>query len=118
MKELLEDAARRAISYLDSLNARRVYPTPEAIANLEKLDEPLPDEPTEPEAVMRLLDEICTPATMAMAGPRFFGFVIGGSLPVTLAANWLVGSKQRALRGHTGDCPAGAGRPALADRPL
>jgi glutamate/tyrosine decarboxylase-like PLP-dependent enzyme len=92
MKELLEDAARRAISYLDSLNARRVYPTPEAIANLEKLDEPLPDEPTEPEAVMRLLDEICTPATMAMAGPRFFGFVIGGSLPVTLAANWLAGA--------------------------
>jgi len=29
---------------------------------------------------------------MAMAGPRFFGFVIGGSLPVTLAANWLAGA--------------------------
>jgi glutamate/tyrosine decarboxylase-like PLP-dependent enzyme len=92
MRELLEDAARRAISYLDGLDARHVYPSPEAIANLEKLDEPLPDEPTEPEAVMRLLDEVCTPATMAMAGPRFFGFVIGGSLPVTLAANWLAGA--------------------------
>jgi glutamate/tyrosine decarboxylase-like PLP-dependent enzyme len=92
MRELLEDAARRAISYLDGLDARRVHPTPEAIANLEKLDEPLPDEPTEPEAVMQLLDEVCTPATMAMAGPRFFGFVIGGSLPVTLAANWLAGA--------------------------
>ena len=92
MRELLEDAARRAIAYLDSLNERRVYPTPEAIANLEKLDEPLPDEPTEPEATLQALDEICTPATMAMAGPRFFGFVIGGSLPVTLAANWLAGA--------------------------
>ncbi len=92
MRELLEDAARRAISYLDSLEARRVYPTPEAIANLKKLDEPLPDEPVEPEAVMQLLDEICSPATVAMAGPRFFGFVIGGSLPVTLAANWLAGA--------------------------
>jgi glutamate/tyrosine decarboxylase-like PLP-dependent enzyme len=29
---------------------------------------------------------------MAMAGPRFFGFVIGGSLPVTVAANWLAGA--------------------------
>jgi glutamate/tyrosine decarboxylase-like PLP-dependent enzyme len=92
MRELLEDAARRAISYLDSLNARRVYPTPEAIADLKKLDERLPDEPTEPEAVIQLLDEVCSPATMAMAGPRFFGFVIGGSLPVTLAANWLAGA--------------------------
>jgi glutamate/tyrosine decarboxylase-like PLP-dependent enzyme len=92
MRELLENAARRAISYLDSLNARRVYPTPEAIANLKKLDEPLPDEPAEPEAVMQLLDEVCSPATVAMAGPRFFGFVIGGSLPVTLAANWLAGA--------------------------
>jgi glutamate/tyrosine decarboxylase-like PLP-dependent enzyme len=92
MRELLEDAARRAISYLDSLNARRVYPAPEAIANLEKLDERLPDEPAEPEAVIQLLDEVCSPATIAMAGPRFFGFVIGGSLPVTLAANWLAGA--------------------------
>jgi glutamate/tyrosine decarboxylase-like PLP-dependent enzyme len=92
MRELLEDAARCAISYLDSLGARRVYPAPEAIANLKKLDEPLPDEPAEPEAVMQLLDEICSPATVAMAGPRYFGFVIGGSLPVTLAANWLAGA--------------------------
>jgi glutamate/tyrosine decarboxylase-like PLP-dependent enzyme len=92
MRELLEDAARRAVSYLDSLKERRVYPTPEAIANLKKLDEPLPDEPAEPESVIQLLDEICSPATVAMAGPRFFGFVIGGSLPVTLAANWLAGA--------------------------
>ena len=42
-----------------------------------------------PTAVLRLLDETCSPASMAMAGPRFFGFVIGGSLPVTVAANWL-----------------------------
>jgi glutamate/tyrosine decarboxylase-like PLP-dependent enzyme len=42
--------------------------------------------------VIQWLDEICSPATMAMAGPRFFGFVLGGSLPVTLAANWLAGA--------------------------
>ncbi len=92
MKKLLENAARRAISYLDTLNTRGVTPSPEAVANLKALDEPLPEEPGDPEFTLKQLDEVCSPATMAMAGPRFFGFVIGGSLPVTLAANWLAGA--------------------------
>jgi glutamate/tyrosine decarboxylase-like PLP-dependent enzyme len=39
--------------------------------------------------VLSRLDDLVSPATMAMAGPRFFGFVIGGALPVTVAASWL-----------------------------
>ncbi|HEY0376070.1 MAG TPA: pyridoxal-dependent decarboxylase [Pyrinomonadaceae bacterium] len=89
MRELLEKTAERAISYLESLDERRVYPSPEAVARLSKLDEPLPEEPVSPEEVIRTLDEVCSPATTAMAGPRYFGFVIGGSLPATVAANWL-----------------------------
>lgn len=90
--ELLNDAARRAVDYLESLGSRAVAPTPEAIANLKVLDEALPEEPPSPEAVIQFLDDVVSPATMGMAGPRFFGFVIGGSLPVTLAANWLAGA--------------------------
>lgn len=92
MRELLEKTTQLAISYLEGLGDRSVAPSPNAIAKLAILDEPLTEQPTAPEAVIQLLDEICSPATMAMAGPRFFGFVIGGSLPVTVAANWLAGA--------------------------
>ena len=89
MKELLETTAQRAIRYLEGLDARSVAPLPEAVAKLERFHETLPDEPTDPLQVIAMLDEIGSPATMAIAGSRFFGFVIGGSLPAALAANWL-----------------------------
>jgi glutamate/tyrosine decarboxylase-like PLP-dependent enzyme len=89
MRELLETTAEYAIRYLEGLDARQVAPTEEAITNLIQFDEPLPNEPVEPELVLQLLDEIGSPASMAQAGSRFFGFVTGGSLPAALAANWL-----------------------------
>jgi len=87
--QLLEEASRRAIAYLDSLKNRPVRPDPDAVARLSELDVPVPEKPTAPSEVLAQLDQFISPATMAMAGPRFFGFVIGGSLPVTVAANWL-----------------------------
>jgi glutamate/tyrosine decarboxylase-like PLP-dependent enzyme len=92
MRKLLENAANRSIQYLEGLASRSVAPKPEAVARLSTLNVPLPDLPVPSDEVIRQLDDICSPATMAMAGPRFFGFVIGGSLPVTLAANWLAGA--------------------------
>ena len=92
MRDLLEMAAERAIAYRESLGEWRVAPKPETIARLAGLDGPLPEKPTDPEAVLALLDDVGTPATLAMAGGRYFGFVTGSSLPVTLAANWLAGA--------------------------
>ncbi len=86
---LLRDTAERAIRYLDGLDSRPVQPTPAAVAALQGFHEPMPDRPTDPAKVIELLDRLGSPATMAMAGPRFFGFVIGGALPAPLAANWL-----------------------------
>ena len=89
MDELLRTTAERAIRYVHELPERRVAPDAAALAGLERFDEPLLDGPDDPERVIALLDEAGSPATMASAGPRFFGFVIGGSQPVALAANWL-----------------------------
>jgi glutamate/tyrosine decarboxylase-like PLP-dependent enzyme len=89
---LLADACERAVRYLDGLASRPVAPGAEAIAGLRAFDEALPEKPSDPAAIIRMLDEVGSPATTAMAGPRFFGFVIGGALPVTLAANWLAGA--------------------------
>src|SRR5690349_17942556 len=92
MDDLLRLTTDRAQRYLRGLDSRSVVPAPEAIARLAELDVPLPDGPTEPAGVIALLDEIGSPATMATAGPRFFGFVVGGALPAALAANWLAGA--------------------------
>ncbi|HTB68470.1 MAG TPA: aminotransferase class V-fold PLP-dependent enzyme [Steroidobacteraceae bacterium] len=89
MSNLLRDTASRASRYLESLEARSVAPSQEAIAALGNFEQPFPEQESTAQAVVAELDQIGSPATMASAGARFFGFVIGGALPVTVAANWL-----------------------------
>ena len=87
--DLLALAAERAISYHQTLDARSVAPAPEAVARLSALGGPLPETPRSPGETFALLDEVGSPATVATTGGRYFGFVTGGALPVTVAANWL-----------------------------
>jgi glutamate/tyrosine decarboxylase-like PLP-dependent enzyme len=89
MSKLLSDTALRASRYLETLDTRSVAPTPEAIAALANFEQPFPKQESTAEAVVAELDQFGSPATLASAGGRCFGFVIGGSLPVTVAANWL-----------------------------
>jgi glutamate/tyrosine decarboxylase-like PLP-dependent enzyme len=90
--DLLGETSRRAARYLNGLEERPVFPTPAALEGLARFDEPLPEAPSDPRETLALLDEAGSPAAVASAGGRYFGFVIGGSLPATLAANWLAGA--------------------------
>ncbi len=87
--KIMRDAAERGIRYRESLDERAVGPSTEAKAATARFDEALPENGRDDAETLAFLDDIGSPASVAMAGPRFFGFVIGGSMPVTVAANWL-----------------------------
>jgi len=82
-------AADRATRYAQTVTERRVSPSQEAVAALSQFREKFPDHSTEASEVIAMLDGVGSPATVASTGGRYFGFVIGGSLPAVTAANWL-----------------------------
>ena len=88
-RNLLIDAAERGINYRETIADRAVEPSAEAVAGARNFLEPMPEKGMDDSQVLAMLDNIGSPATITMAGPRYFGFVIGGSLPVTVATNWL-----------------------------
>jgi glutamate/tyrosine decarboxylase-like PLP-dependent enzyme len=88
--EALGFAEERARVYLQRVAFRRVYPGEVALAALTRFRESFPELPSQPVEVIRMLDEIGSPATVATTGGRYFGFVIGGTLPASLAASRLV----------------------------
>ncbi|MEO8307195.1 MAG: aminotransferase class V-fold PLP-dependent enzyme [Pseudomonadota bacterium] len=90
LESLWIDAARRAIAYRAGIGQRRVGPQPGALTELvAHLGGNLPEGPAQMQEVLGLLDRYGSPATVASSGGRFFGFVIGSSLPSTVAASWL-----------------------------
>jgi glutamate/tyrosine decarboxylase-like PLP-dependent enzyme len=85
----LDAAYAAAVRYLEGLPERRVGATADAAAMRDALGGPLPERGEPAARVVEELARRADPGIVASAGPRFFGFVIGGSLPAALAADWL-----------------------------
>ena len=88
-KSLFEQAKAHAYAYMDEVAGRRVYPTAEAIQDLDRFEEPLPEDPQPGLEVLDRLHSFGSPATVAQTGGRYFGFVNGGIVPTALAARWV-----------------------------
>jgi glutamate/tyrosine decarboxylase-like PLP-dependent enzyme len=88
-RDLLQRTAEIAAAYLEALDNRPVFPTAGVESLAAALAEPLPEGPSDPLQVVEELARAVDPGVVATAGPRYFGYVTGGALPATVAADWL-----------------------------
>jgi glutamate/tyrosine decarboxylase-like PLP-dependent enzyme len=88
-RELLRRTAEIAADFVESLDRRPVWPsaTPEELR--DSLGGELQDEPRDPLGVIEELAAAADQGVVAIPGGRYFGFVIGGAVPASLAADWL-----------------------------
>jgi glutamate/tyrosine decarboxylase-like PLP-dependent enzyme len=89
LRRLLGTTADLAADFYDSLPGRPVFPEKSAGELRAGLGGPLPEEPADPRRVVEELAVAAGPGLVASPGGRYFGFVIGGSVPASLAADWL-----------------------------
>ncbi len=88
-RDLLQRTAEIASDFLDSLDERPVPPQATVDELRATLGGPLPEQPSDALAVVEQLARGADPGLIATPSGRFFGFVIGGSTPAAIAADWL-----------------------------
>lgn len=88
-KKIFEQAQRYAFDYADKAYERNVFPSNEAIANLDIFLEDMPDSSGDALSILKKLHQYGSPATVLQIGGRYFGLVNGGVIPASLATRWL-----------------------------
>ncbi|MFL6003807.1 MAG: aspartate aminotransferase family protein, partial [Nocardioides sp.] len=86
----LRRASAHALDWLGSSESRRIPPAMNVDEVAKAVGGPLPEAGLDPADVVDLLVAGAEPGLMAMGSGRFFGWVIGGTLPAGLAADWMV----------------------------
>lgn len=84
--QLLTAAHMASVNYAIGVEDRAVQPSDDALRALDQLHGDLPESGEDPLKVFARIDQLCGPATVTTTGGRFFGYVVGGALPVTIAA--------------------------------
>jgi len=97
----LAAAAQHAREFLATLDERPVAARVDAAGVRDALGGPMPEHGEDPDAVIEALAAGAEPGLVASAGPRHFGFVIGGALPAALAADWLVSAWDQCAAFHS-----------------
>jgi len=88
-RELLRRTADLAADFLESLDERPIWVKAGVDELREAIAAPLQDEARDPLDVVEELAAVSEPGVVAIPSGRYFGFVIGGALPASLAADWL-----------------------------
>src|SRR5687768_6798038 len=88
-EEVLVDTAAYAEAFLKELPDRPLVSGTSVQEIRSALGGALPEGPTDASDVVARLIDGAEPGIVATTGPRYFGFVIGGALPATIAADWL-----------------------------
>ena len=101
MRDLLRATADLAADHLERQAERPIRPDARAEELLRAFDAPLPEGPSDPRAVVEELARGAQPGLTGFGSPRFFGWVIGGALPASLAAEWMVGAWDQNAGGAT-----------------
>ena len=88
-RELLRRTAEIAADFVESFDERSIRPRATVDELRAALGGPLPEAPSDPLDVIEALAAAAEPGVVGIPSGRYFGFVIGGSLPAALAADWL-----------------------------
>lgn len=91
-KPLFDYVVNAAQSFEESLDLRPVTPSVGAQQSLDYFKEPLSEQGTAALDVLKMLNEVGEPGVVSSRGGRYYGFVTGAAMPVSVAANWLAAS--------------------------
>jgi glutamate/tyrosine decarboxylase-like PLP-dependent enzyme len=86
---LFEETAAYASAFLEDLPHRSIRPSATLQDMRDAFDKPLPDAGMDAATLIKELSMAAEPGLLATPSGRFFGFVIGGAMPATVAADWL-----------------------------